>query len=162
MRKKALLIGIRKTRQNSVEIARENHERMAEEDVHIATKRKKKKAKKDKDKEGAPKAPELKGPHHDVLQMEQLLIEVYHYDPKDITVLIDDDDPNHIQPTKENMIRAMIELIEGALAGDRFFLHFSGHAMQEDTDNPDEEDRKDELLISSDGKTIKDDVSIHI
>jgi metacaspase-1 len=143
MRKKALLIGIRKIREDTVEIARENDERM----------------KKGKGKEAAPKAPELKDPHRDVLEMEQILLsalyhdilfllsdslrclEVYHYDPKDITVLNDDDDPDHIQPTKENMvvlyihlcptsctktrfqIRSMIELIEGALAGDRFFLH---------------------------------------
>ena len=50
-------------------------------------------------------------------------LETYHYDPKDITVLIDDDDPNHMQPTRENMIRMMIELIEGAVAGDSFFFH---------------------------------------
>ena len=32
-------------------------------------------------------------------------LDVYDYDPKDITVLIDDDNPDHIQPTKENMVR---------------------------------------------------------
>ena len=55
----------------------ENDEGAAEEDVHIAPKRKNKKAQKDRDKERAPKAPEaqeLKGPHRDVLEMEQLLI----------------------------------------------------------------------------------------
>jgi hypothetical protein len=50
MRKKALLIGIRKIRKE------------------------KKKAQKDRVKEAAPETSELKGPHRDVLEMEQLLL----------------------------------------------------------------------------------------
>ena len=65
-------------------------------------------------------------------------------------------------------IQMMIELIEGALAGDQFFFHclfrihfkivhhpniyiyflVSGHATQEDTESPEEEDRKDERRFS--------------
>ena len=77
--KKALLIGIQNVRQDTAEITQEqeNDEMAAEEDVHIAPKRRNKKAGKDRDREGVPKAPEapeLKGPHRDVLEMKQLLI----------------------------------------------------------------------------------------
>ena len=71
------------------------------------------------------------------------MLDVYHYDSKDITVLIDDDyDTDHIQPTNENMvsyvnnlslthlmqlnscvkIQKMVELVDDALPGDRFFF----------------------------------------
>lgn len=76
-----------------------------------------------------------------LLRYSRHCLDVYYYDPEDITVLIDDDNPDHIQPTKENMvllymlsffhlmhlirvqIQKMIELVDGALAGDRFFFH---------------------------------------
>ena len=138
LKKKALLIGIQSIRRDAVEITQENVERVEDRE--------------------SPKSAELKGPHRDVIQIKRLLVgalyhslllkgvyfhrclDVYHYDPKDITVLIDDDNPDHIQPTKENMvlyiylrsrsctktcvqIRKIFELVDGALAGDRFFFH---------------------------------------
>ena len=74
LRKKALLIGIRKARQDSVEIPQENGERPAEEDVHIAPKRKKKKKKAAEEPGALKEQAVLKGPHRDVLDMEQMLI----------------------------------------------------------------------------------------
>lgn len=79
LKKRALLIGIQKIRQDGVETTQENDERTAEEDVNPASKRKKKGKQKGKDKEEIPKAGELKGPHRDVMQMKQLLIgALYH------------------------------------------------------------------------------------
>jgi len=57
--------------------------------------------------------------------------------------------PDNIQPTKENMIQKMFELVDGAVTGDSFFFRFSGHTTQEDSDSPNEEDRKDKFIISS-------------
>ena len=70
---------------------------------------------------------QLKGPHVDVQNMRQLLLgkafrryhsngfnllrsdyvflpDCYGYNPDDITVLIDDGNPKHVQPTKENIV----------------------------------------------------------
>jgi metacaspase-1 len=99
----------------------------------------------------------LKGPHRDVLAMKGLLVDIYKYDPNDIAVLIDDDDPNHIQPTRENILAAIADLVDDARENDRFFFHFSGHSTQEDTDDIEEEDRMNEFIVASDGDTIKDD-----
>ncbi|KAF8905200.1 caspase domain-containing protein [Gymnopilus junonius] len=117
----------------------------------------------------------LRGPHRDVKAMRSLLIDVYNYDPADIVTLIDDDDPNHKQPTLENIVRGvgqyfefltniyvnkmaeMRKLVEGAGENDRFFFHFSGHSEQEETDDIEEEDRKNEFIVTSDGGRIKDD-----
>lgn len=73
----------------------------------------------------APVEGQLKGPHVDVRHMRQLLLgkvfhrhhpqwflhirsllwpDCYGYKPDDITVLIDDGLPEHIQPTQENLV----------------------------------------------------------
>ena len=84
LRKKALLIGIQNIRQGTtVDITKEKYERDSEakEDVNIApAKPKKKKAQKDRNKKKVPKAPELRGPHREVLEMEQLLISTLYHD----------------------------------------------------------------------------------
>lgn len=84
LRKKALLIGVQNLRQDPDEITQENHERTAKgelEDMDAAPRQKKKKKKqKDRDKERTPKAGVLKGPHHDVLEMKQLLIGALYHD----------------------------------------------------------------------------------
>ncbi|KAF8816851.1 hypothetical protein BYT27DRAFT_7181309 [Phlegmacium glaucopus] len=160
LKKKALLFGIQRVREDGNEMTQKNDETTNEDreaKAKAVPKRKKQKKREDRDNERAHKDSVLKGPHRDVLDMQQLLIDVYHYDPKDITILIDDDNPDHMQPTRENMIKKMFELVDGARPGDRFFFHFSGHALQQDTKNPDEEDGKDEFILSSDGKVIQDD-----
>ncbi|KAF8816852.1 hypothetical protein BYT27DRAFT_6378931 [Phlegmacium glaucopus] len=99
----------------------------------------------------------LKGPHNDVLDMRKLLLDCYGYHPDDITVLIDDCDPEHMQPTEENLIQSMKDLVADARQGDQFFLHYAGHGTQLPDDNDDEEDGLDECIITSDNKTIRDD-----
>jgi len=79
----------------------------------------------------------LKGPHRDVAAMRDLLIstcilvspsaladkhchsiDVYNYDPKDIVVLIDDDECGHKQPTKENIVCTAYGIILVAACAD--------------------------------------------
>ena len=77
------------------------------------------------DRFDTPAEEQLKGPHVDVQNMRRLLLgkafhqyhlfsfqrsdllfvpDCYGYDPDDITVLIDDGDSKHVQPTKENLV----------------------------------------------------------
>ncbi|KAI3606425.1 metacaspase pca1 [Moniliophthora roreri] len=107
----------------------------------------------------------LKGPHKDVAVMKKLLIEKYGYHPNDITTLLDNKDPKQKQPTRENMINEMQNLIKDAVAGDRFFFHYAGHAVQVPNKDNKEEDGMDECLVpcdstaeENDDKLIKDDV----
>ncbi|KAJ2915783.1 hypothetical protein MD484_g4631, partial [Candolleomyces efflorescens] len=100
----------------------------------------------------------LRGPHQDVTAMKQVLTELYGYQESDITVLMDGDDPDCIFPTEENILKHIDELVAGAAPGDTFFFHFSGHSKQEDTDNKEEEDGKDELIVTYDDKYIRDNV----
>ncbi|PCH35232.1 hypothetical protein WOLCODRAFT_27737 [Wolfiporia cocos MD-104 SS10] len=74
---------------------------------------------------------ELVGTHNDPLILSDLLTNTFHYDPDHITVLVDDDESKpHAWPTRENMVRAMKELVAGAQPGDHFVFHFSGHGAQ--------------------------------
>ncbi|KAL0574367.1 hypothetical protein V5O48_007590 [Marasmius crinis-equi] len=108
----------------------------------------------------------LKGPHKDVAAMKKLLVEKYQYDPKDIVTLVDTKDvKSQKQPTHDNMMTEMQNLVHGAAAGDRFFFHYSGHAIQVPNQDNKEEDGMDECIVPCDSNgspydanLIKDDV----
>ncbi|KAG5730380.1 Metacaspase-1 [Termitomyces sp. T112] len=96
----------------------------------------------------------LNGPHNDVFAMRQLLMDCYEYLPEDIVVLVDTDNPLQTQPTRDNLICAMNNLVNGAQAGDRFFFHYAGHTTQVESEDLNEEgDGLDECIIPSDGES---------
>ncbi|KAF8960316.1 hypothetical protein BDZ97DRAFT_1317707 [Flammula alnicola] len=64
----------------------------------------------------------LRGPHRDAKAMHDLLIDVYKYDPTDVVLLIDDGDPDQVQPIRENIL-SEIKLVKDAREGDKFFFH---------------------------------------
>ncbi|KJA18485.1 hypothetical protein HYPSUDRAFT_45202 [Hypholoma sublateritium FD-334 SS-4] len=161
-KRKALLIGI----QNQPEEPIEECSPAASAIVSViespikskprAPRRKNRKTKKSKGASRSQETDALKGPHHDVQAMYDLLINKYGYYAEDIVVLIDDGDPQHRQPTRENIIYHMKYLVSGAREGDRLFFHYAGHADQEDTTDIEEEDGKNEFILTSDGFKIMD------
>ncbi|KAJ7613499.1 caspase domain-containing protein [Roridomyces roridus] len=74
--------------------------------------------------------PALPAAHRDVEKMKMLLIERYYYRPCDIITLIDDGVSDHMQPTRNNILKAINELVKDAKPGDRFGFHYSGHSAQ--------------------------------
>ncbi|KAF8256898.1 caspase domain-containing protein [Lactarius quietus] len=101
----------------------------------------------------------LENPHVDVDMFRSLLVSVYGYSPGEITVLKDVPDfPDHLQPTRENMIRELKCLVDGAASGDKFTFFYSGHSDQQESfdDISVEEDGQDEVIITSDIKRIVD------
>jgi uncharacterized caspase-like protein len=68
-----------------------------------------------------------------------------HHDIRIIT----DDNPDDL-PTKENILKAMRELVHGAQPGDSFFFYFSGHGMQIKDLEGDELDGLDECICAMD------------
>ncbi|VDC07929.1 unnamed protein product [Peniophora sp. CBMAI 1063] len=104
---------------------------------------------------------ELQGPHKDVTAMRSLLIDLYGYRTKDIVVMMDRADVEpHLQPTKDNIKRELKALVKDAQPGDRFVFTFSGHSDQREQKLEDnlfpEEDGKDEIMLTIDGKEIRD------
>ncbi|KAJ7466895.1 caspase domain-containing protein [Mycena latifolia] len=103
-------------------------------------------------KTATPDYPELKGSHQDVADVRDLLIECYGYKLPDITILIDDDVPGNTQPTRDNILRAIAELVKDAKPGDHFCFHYCGHSTQIKNRTNSEEDGMDECIIPSDGE----------
>ncbi|KAF7325403.1 Metacaspase type II [Mycena venus] len=93
--------------------------------------------------------PELKGSHKDVEEVQELLKDCYGYCDPDITILVDDG--VHVQPTRNNILKAIRDLVKDAKAGDHFCFHYCGHSMQIPNRSGTEEDGLDECLIPSDG-----------
>lgn len=101
---------------------------------------------------------ELRGCHNDVITMQRL-IEKHGFTSETQRVLLDDG--SHEQPTRENIMKAMDWLVEGAEAGDSLFFHYSGHGGSMKDDSGDEEDNRDETLVPVDYKSagqIRDDL----
>ncbi|KAJ7310088.1 peptidase C14, caspase domain-containing protein [Mycena albidolilacea] len=95
--------------------------------------------------------PELKGPHKDVEKVKALLIDTFEYRDSDITVLIDDGNAGHVQPTRENILAAIGDLVKDAKPGDHFVFHYCGHSTQIKNRSNTEEDGMDECLVPADG-----------
>ena len=61
------------------------------------------------------------------------------------------------KPTYINILNQLVYLLRSAKPGDLLFFMFSGHGSNVRDRNGDESDGKDEVIISSDFKAIKDD-----
>ncbi|KAJ7354429.1 peptidase C14, caspase domain-containing protein [Mycena albidolilacea] len=100
---------------------------------------------------------ELKGAHGDVDKIHRLLLEVYHYEPSAITILVDDGIEGHVQPTRRNILAAISELVKDVKAGDKLCFYYAGHSTQRPNKRSNsEEDGLDECMISLDGELIVD------
>ncbi|KAJ6487022.1 caspase domain-containing protein [Mycena sanguinolenta] len=98
--------------------------------------------------------PEPMGAHSDVETMRTLVIDCYNYLPSNIQVLIDDE-TEHIQPTRDNILSEIGKLVEATKAGDDLVFYYSGHSMQINRPAQSDEDVLDEsCLISCDGEHI--------
>ncbi|EMD35464.1 hypothetical protein CERSUDRAFT_75054 [Gelatoporia subvermispora B] len=75
-------------------------------------------------------------------------VEVYGFREEDITTLMDDDD--HVWPTRDNILKAMHELVADTRPGDELVFHFSGHGWQVVNLDGSEEDGYDEVLWPAD------------
>jgi hypothetical protein len=105
-----------------------------------------------------PREQQLSGTHRDSQLMQALLVNTLHYQPNQIKVLEDK------AASREGILQAMDAwLVQGTKAGDRVFIHYSGHGVQVPDDNGDEKDGMDESWVPSDfensgePKVIRDD-----
>lgn len=103
---------------------------------------------------------ELAGCHNDVLNMVEYLKDVHEFQDHNMTLLMDDDDGDHIDPTNQNIIRAYQDIVNASEPGDVVYLHYSGHGGKVRDDDKDEQDGYDETLIPVDFQTkgmLRDD-----
>lgn len=69
---------------------------------------------------------ELRGCINDVKNVSNFLISKYGYKREDMVILTDDQQNPVMQPTKDNMLRAMGWLVKDARPNDSLFFHYSG------------------------------------
>ncbi|EON95689.1 putative caspase domain-containing protein [Phaeoacremonium minimum UCRPA7] len=105
---------------------------------------------------------ELRGCINDARNVSSFLIERYGYKREDMVVLTDDQTNAMMQPTKQNILRAMSWLVQGAQANDSLFLHYSGHGGQTADLDGDEQDGTDEVIYPVDfrqaGHIVDDEI----
>ncbi|KZT69943.1 peptidase C14 [Daedalea quercina L-15889] len=89
---------------------------------------------------------DLPGTPNDPKILSELLVEVYGYKKEDIIILLDDETSGHGLPTRENIERAMKELVAGAQPGDHFVFHFSGHGAQVPNEDGTEKSGFDDVI----------------
>ncbi|TFY63084.1 hypothetical protein EVJ58_g3466 [Rhodofomes roseus] len=93
---------------------------------------------------------ELPGACNDPKILSDLLVDVYGYEREHIIILMDDHPSDDRKPTKENIERAMNELVAGAQPGDHFVFHFSGHGAQVPNEDGTEKSGFDDVIWPAD------------
>lgn len=99
----------------------------------------------------------LRGCINDAIHMRNYLVNQWQYEPQNI-VMMNDNRPGQYYPTRANILRQIDALVKRVKAGDRVFVHYSGHGSNVKDLDGDEEDGRDETIYSADGKHITDDV----
>ncbi|KAN0136665.1 Caspase domain containing protein [Lactarius tabidus] len=100
---------------------------------------------------------ELLNTNKDVDRYRDLLLGTYGYRAEDVVVLKDDLALRaQLQPTRENILRELRHLVADAAPGDRFTFLYFGHSNQQRSKGLNEEDFKDECLITIDDEIIVD------
>ncbi|RBQ79746.1 hypothetical protein VDGD_08749 [Verticillium dahliae] len=95
---------------------------------------------------------ELRGCINDVKNISAFLTERYGYKKEDMVILTDDQTNPVGQPTKDNILRAMHWLVQGAQPNDSLFFHYSGHGGYTEDLDGDEDDGVDEVIYPVDHK----------
>lgn len=105
---------------------------------------------------------QLRGCINDAHNIFNFLTSMYGYSPDDIVMLTDDQTDMVRVPTRNNMLRAMQWLVNGAQPNDSLFLHYSGHGGQTKDLDGDEADGMDDVIYPVDfqvaGHIVDDDM----
>ncbi|KAF8217787.1 caspase domain-containing protein [Mycena galopus ATCC 62051] len=99
--------------------------------------------------------PEIKGAHDDVYKMRDLLLDHYEYTSSEITILVDDRNDGHVQPTRNNILAAIYEFVKDVKGGDQLCFYYCGQSTQIPARSTNEEDGMDECLVPLDGLQMR-------
>ena len=94
---------------------------------------------------------ELYGCVNDAMNLKALLTTKYKYKEENIKTILNE------EATRQTILQEITALVKEASKGDSLFLSYSGHGVSTNDRNGDEEDGKDELLVTSDNYGIFDD-----
>jgi len=107
----------------------------------------------------------LNGCIDDITNMRNMLIDAYDYSQNNIIMLRDDISNASAQPTRVNIMNALISLIAQSSSLEELWIHYSGHGSQIPDFNKDEAGGYDSILVPVDYRTrgfIVDDDLLNI
>ena len=97
---------------------------------------------------------ELYGCVNDANNLKSYLTNKYNFSENNLCLLTDN---TIVKPTKQNILKKYKDLLINAKPGEKLFFTYSGHGSFITDLNNDENDKKDELLITIDNQSISDD-----
>jgi hypothetical protein len=97
---------------------------------------------------------ELYGCINDAHHLQSYFVNKYNFSSNNLCLLTD---KTIVKPTKQNILKKYKDLLINAKAGEKLFFTYSGHGYFRTDLNNDENDGKDELLITIDNQSISDD-----
>ncbi|KAI1787989.1 caspase domain-containing protein [Ganoderma leucocontextum] len=92
----------------------------------------------------------LTNTHRDAKLWKDLLIRKYGFDAKNIVMMLDDGNDPWFSPTKNNILREIANFVDDVNAGDELVFYYSGHTDQVATEDVNEEDGLNEVLVPVD------------
>ena len=112
---------------------------------------------------------QLNGCINDIINIRNMLINIYGYSSSNIIMLHDNTDPNFIKsdglPTYANIINNLNNLVSSSSSCSEIWFHYSGHGTYIKDKNRDESDGRDECIVpvdSSESGVIVDDTILSI
>ena len=93
---------------------------------------------------------ELSGCVNDVRNVKQVLLDKYGYQENEIIMMTDDPESDDLQPTKNNILIQMINLISASTECHEIWFHYSGHGSYVPDSSGDEDDGYDEVIVPVD------------
>jgi hypothetical protein len=97
---------------------------------------------------------ELYGCINDANHLQTYFTNKYNFNTNNLCLLTDN---TIVKPTKQNILKKYKDLLINAKSGEKLFFTYSGHGSFRPDLNNDENDGKDELLITIDKQSISDD-----
>ena len=94
---------------------------------------------------------ELYGCVNDAMNLKNMLKSKYNYKEENIKTILNE------EATRQTILQEITALVKEASKGDSLILSYSGHGISTNDRNGDEEDGKDDLLVTSDNYAIFDD-----
>lgn len=93
---------------------------------------------------------QLYGCINDAVNMRNMLIDAYDFNPNDIILLTDDSTNAYTMPTRANILNYLTNLVNNSANFSELWFHYSGHGSQIIDKSKDENDGRDEVIVPID------------
>ena len=93
---------------------------------------------------------QLYGCINDAVNVRNMLIDAYDFNPSDIILLTDDSTNAYTMPTRANILNNLQNLVNNSANCSEIWFHYSGHGSQIVDRSNDEADKRDEVIVPYD------------